>query len=71
MVFQNYALYPHLSVYANIAFGLRRMNRQITSTPLDKILTTATATLPLSGAIFPASEKDINKKVTQVAQMLQ
>ena len=23
MVFQNYALYPHMSVYENIAFGLR------------------------------------------------
>src|SRR5580658_7534625 len=23
MVFQNYALYPHLSVYANLAFGLK------------------------------------------------
>ncbi|WP_407155257.1 ABC transporter ATP-binding protein [Bradyrhizobium sp. STM 3557] len=25
MVFQNYALYPHMSVFANIAFGLKRM----------------------------------------------
>src|SRR6476659_8636315 len=24
MVFQNYALYPHMSVYANLAYGLRQ-----------------------------------------------
>ena len=23
MVFQNYALYPHLTVYGNLAFGLK------------------------------------------------
>ena len=24
MVFQNYALYPHMSVYRNLAYGLRQ-----------------------------------------------
>jgi multiple sugar transport system ATP-binding protein/alpha-glucoside transport system ATP-binding protein len=32
MVFQSYALYPHLSVYENMAFGLRQAK-----TPADKI----------------------------------
>jgi len=35
MVFQNYALYPHLNVAENIAFGLR-----IRKTPKDEVLTT-------------------------------
>ncbi len=32
MVFQNYALYPHMSVYDNMAFGLRQIN-----TPKEEI----------------------------------
>ena len=32
MVFQNYALYPHMSVYQNMAYGLK--NRK---TPKDEI----------------------------------
>ena len=34
MVFQNYALYPHLSVYENMAFALK-----IRKTPKDEIST--------------------------------
>ncbi|TYL45759.1 sn-glycerol-3-phosphate ABC transporter ATP-binding protein UgpC [Nocardioides sp. BGMRC 2183] len=45
MVFQNYALYPHLTVYENIAFPLR-----LAKTPdeeVDKLVREASATLEL------------------------
>ena len=35
MVFQNYALYPHLSVYNNLAFGLRRQGKRLLN-PLSR-----------------------------------
>ena len=34
MVFQNYALYPHMNVYDNMAFGLKM--RKITKDEIDK-----------------------------------
>jgi multiple sugar transport system ATP-binding protein len=45
MVFQNYALYPHMSVYGNIAFGLKRM--KIEKAEIDKRVHAAAATLGL------------------------
>src|SRR5919198_1023604 len=34
MVFQSYALYPHMTVYDNLAFGLR--NQKIRKTDIDQ-----------------------------------
>jgi len=37
-VFQNYALFPHLSIYENIAFGLRRRGIKDVKESVDKVL---------------------------------
>src|SRR5437016_3918668 len=36
MVFQNYALYPHMTVYENLAFPLRAKGRRYSDTEIDK-----------------------------------
>jgi multiple sugar transport system ATP-binding protein len=45
MVFQNYALYPHMSVRDNIAFGLKRM--KIAPDEIDRRIKAAAVTLGL------------------------
>jgi multiple sugar transport system ATP-binding protein len=45
MVFQNYALYPHMSVRNNIAFGLKRM--KIAPDEIDRRINAAAVTLGL------------------------
>jgi multiple sugar transport system ATP-binding protein len=46
MVFQNYALYPHLTVYENIAFPLR-LNSDVSDSEIDERVRKASAILEL------------------------
>ena len=45
MVFQNYALYPHMTIYDNIAFGLKRM--KVGKTEIDSRIKAVATTLGL------------------------
>jgi multiple sugar transport system ATP-binding protein len=78
MVFQNYALYPHMSVYDNIAFGLRRRlgSQDTTSSPLvrqwgEKLLVGVTKKLPKGLRYISQKERTIEQQVLNVAQLLQ
>jgi multiple sugar transport system ATP-binding protein len=81
MVFQSYALYPHMRVYDNIAFGLRRSQSFDTSAlapktdslppQLENFLVEITRGFPRGLRYISAREKVIAQKVHQVAEMLQ
>ncbi len=47
LVFQSYALFPHLSIFENIAFGLRM--RHVNSSEIKKRVTAALAMVDLTG----------------------
>jgi sn-glycerol 3-phosphate transport system ATP-binding protein len=49
MVFQNYALYPHMSVYDNMAYGLR--NRRIAKDEIDRRVREAAGILELASLL--------------------
>ena len=75
MVFQNYALYPHLNVYDNIAFGLRRMNQGQAERSLpnwiENLLVSLTRSLPKGLRYLPETEKAVEQQVQSVARLLQ
>ena len=49
MVFQNYALYPHMSVFDNMAYGLR--NRRTTKDEIERRVAAASRILQLDGLL--------------------
>jgi multiple sugar transport system ATP-binding protein len=80
MVFQNYALYPHMSVYDNLAFGLRRTTfgnseefAPESKLPVwaENLLVSTTCKLPKGLRYRSERERLIEQQVRSVAQILQ
>lgn len=74
MVFQNYALYPHMTVYDNIAFGLRRTGRgagERGSRWVEDTLVGITRSLPKGLRYVNARERAVDQRVRTVAGLLQ
>jgi multiple sugar transport system ATP-binding protein len=83
MVFQSYALYPHLNVYDNLGFGLRRAKREEgeKNKPSGKeanlgelwedFLVGITRKFPQELRYLSEQEKLVDERVRQVAKLLQ
>ena len=71
MVFQSYALYPHLSVAGNIGFGLRRSHRRTQLQQLQDSLHRATRNWPQALRIRSQREHWIEQRISEVAETLE
>ena len=58
MVFQNYALYPHMSVYDNMAFGLKL--RRVPKPEIKRRVTTAAEMLGLPESLVKRKPKELS-----------
>lgn len=70
MVFQSYALYPHLSVAGNIGFGLRRSQPRTIGQQLQDGIHTATRGWPSPLRVRSERERRIEVRIAEVAGIL-
>lgn len=70
MVFQSYALYPHLSVAENLAFGLRRSRPRRGLRRIQDGLAHCTAPWPRPLRVHSRREVAVQRRVQEVAAML-
>ena len=71
MVFQSYALYPHLTVAGNIGFGLRRSRNRTALEQLQDSLHLATRRLPGPLRLRSRREERIAQRIAEVAETLE
>ena len=71
MVFQSYALYPHLSVRDNLSFGLRRSKARSTLQRIQDQAFQSTRALPKPLRVRSVREERIEARVNTVAKSLE
>ena len=71
MVFQSYALYPHLSVRDNLSFGLRRSKARSTLQRIQDQAFQSTRALPKPLRVRSVREERIEARVNTVARSLE
>ena len=71
MVFQSYALYPHLSVRDNLSFGLRRSRSRTLVQQLQDQLCRCSRGLPSPLRVHSRREEQIEERIHSVAKALE